>query len=149
MCFFLQLYNYMHMCLCFCVVGHPRVRVCPESAGAASTEALWKEEEPGGQPHPGRLQPHSVHTFMNNLLCTSCLFSRPSLCVSVSQQKHERVFCPFVADECAGNVSECMYGWFPRLSCCKTEGVSLRTLIWVSECASTCVSRPSPGCQGS
>lgn len=37
-----------------CIPGHPRVRVCPEGAGATSAEALWKEEEPSCQPHPGR-----------------------------------------------------------------------------------------------
>lgn len=41
-------------CLGVCIPGHPRVRVCPEGAGTTSAEALWKEEEPGCQPHPGR-----------------------------------------------------------------------------------------------
>lgn len=41
---------------CLCVLlclGYIRVRFCPEGAGAASTEALWKKEEPSCQPHPG------------------------------------------------------------------------------------------------
>lgn len=34
-------------------LGHPRLWLCPEGAGAAPAEALREAEDASGQPHPG------------------------------------------------------------------------------------------------
>lgn len=65
-------------CLGVCIPGHPWVRVCPEGAGTTSAEALWKEEEPGCQPHPGR----DTQRSPNYATLGVCMFSE-NISVSV------------------------------------------------------------------
>lgn len=124
---------------CFCFVGHPRVRFRPQSARAASAKALWKEEKPSCQPHPGSTTAHfnsifvwqqlSVNTekspFMSNFPRASCLFSKAlTVCLRVLIKARVCVLStlyPF--DKCAGSV--CM-GGFTISPAIRVGGVSLR-----------------------
>lgn len=63
----------LKLCVCVCS-GHPRVRFCPESSGAASTETFWKKEEPSCQPHPGKhthMQRKHTHFTSVEFCCSS------------------------------------------------------------------------------
>lgn len=100
--------------VCWCLgvrlPGHPRVRVCAEGAGATSAEALWKEEEPGCQPHPGRDTQRSLNYATPG--CVSVLCEHLCFCLTLKRG----ISFPWKFRECA---------WTILISSNQREGVPL------------------------